>query len=63
MEFGAGFGQDGHVWAEQPVDRFVILNSSRLGEGSTHSNGIKVIEIQKDGLALEYAGTRFFSPK
>ncbi|MGV6827000.1 MAG: general secretion pathway protein GspB, partial [bacterium] len=52
-----------HVWSAKPQDRFVVLNSSRMTEGSRHNNGIKLIEIQRDGLLLEFSGERFIEPR
>lgn len=47
-----------HVYAEQPTQRFVILDGRRLGEGASPAAGIVLEEIRRDGLVLSVNGQR-----
>jgi hypothetical protein len=51
-----------HVYADDPLRRFVILNDTRLVEGET-SAGVTVREIRRDGVVLEWQGQRFLLPR
>ncbi len=53
---------DLHVYGEQADSRFVVINMSRYREGTTLSEGPRVIEILSNGIVLEHGGTRFFLP-
>jgi general secretion pathway protein B len=52
-----------HVYAEQPAQRFVIVDGDRKAEGDTLKDGIALREIRSDGLVLEFRGQRFFYPR
>ncbi|MDE2196188.1 MAG: general secretion pathway protein GspB [Gammaproteobacteria bacterium] len=54
---------DVHSYAQNPADRFVIINMRRYQAGDTLKEGPKVIEIVPDGVILEYRGQRFLLPR
>jgi general secretion pathway protein B len=47
-----------HVYAEEPAQRFVILDGRRLGEGASPQAGVVLEEIRRDGLVLSVDGRR-----
>jgi general secretion pathway protein B len=47
-----------HVFAEQPAQRFVILDGRRMGEGASPAAGIVLEEIRREGLVLSVNGQR-----
>lgn len=49
-----------HVYAPDPAQRFVILNSRKMREGGRTGKGLTVETITTEGVILEYAGKRFF---
>ena len=54
---------DLHVFAENPKDRFVMINMHRLGEGESLPSGVRVEAIRPDGVVLSYHGTQFLLPR
>lgn len=52
-----------HVYAENPVDRFVILNGVRQIEGDELPSGMKLVAIRVDGIVIEAEGKRFMVPR
>jgi general secretion pathway protein B len=48
-----------HVFDEQPRNRYVLINSQRLGEGETTSDGVRVELIAPEGVLLSWRGQRF----
>lgn len=51
-----------HVWAEQPGDRFVIIDGQRVSEG-TRLPGASVVEIRQDGVVLDVDGRLYLLPR
>ena len=49
-----------HVHDPVPGNRFVLLNGTRVREGETLPDGLKVLQIVPSGVALEWRGTQFF---
>lgn len=47
-----------HVYADEPAQRFVILDGRRLREGESAASGIGVEAIRRDGLVLSVNGRR-----
>ncbi|MBW8367886.1 MAG: general secretion pathway protein GspB [Arenimonas sp.] len=47
-----------HVFAEDPGQRFVILDGQRLGQGASPAAGVVLEEIRRDGLVLSVNGQR-----
>ena len=47
-----------HVYADEPAQRFVILDGRRLREGESLASGIGVEAIRRDGLVLSVNGRR-----
>ena len=47
-----------HVYADEPAQRFVILDGQRLGEGASPRAGLVLEEIRRDGLVLSVNGQR-----
>ena len=54
---------DIHVYSDEPADRFVFINMSKLREGSQLKEGPTVREITSDGVVLNYSGTDFLLPR
>ena len=50
---------DLHVYAEQPRDRYALINMQTVHEGDTLSEGARVLAITRDGVALDYRGQQF----
>lgn len=51
-----------HVWSEQPERRIAIIDGQRVGEGAS-VGGVVVVEIRRDGVALEFDGRRYLLPR
>ena len=49
-----------HVYAEDPVQRFVILDGRRLGEGAALAEGVFVQSIRRDGLVVSVRGQAYW---
>jgi general secretion pathway protein B len=54
---------DVHGYAENPADRFVVINMQRYVAGDTLKEGPRVVAITAQGVILEYDGTRFLLPR
>ncbi|MGB9430406.1 MAG: general secretion pathway protein GspB [Gammaproteobacteria bacterium] len=54
---------DVHSYAQNPADRFVVINMQRYQAGDTLKEGPKVLEIVPDGVILEYNGQAFLLPR
>ncbi|MCE3003564.1 MAG: general secretion pathway protein GspB [Xanthomonadaceae bacterium] len=52
-----------HVWNADPARRFIILGETRAAEGESAAQDLQVIEIRRDGVVLEFRGTRFLLPR
>jgi general secretion pathway protein B len=52
-----------HTWAEQPAQRFVLVNLKRYTEGARLAEGPLLVAIVPEGLVLEHEGTRFLLPR
>jgi general secretion pathway protein B len=52
-----------HVWNADPARRFVILGDSRAAEGESAGSELTVVEIRRDGVVLDFRGTRFLLPR
>jgi general secretion pathway protein B len=50
---------DLHVYATQPQQRFIFVNSHRYREGDTLTEGPVVEQITPDGAVLSFRGSRF----
>jgi hypothetical protein len=49
-----------HVHDPVPANRYVLLNGSKVREGETLPDGLKILQIVPSGVALEWRGQRFF---
>jgi general secretion pathway protein B len=47
------------VYAQQPEDRFAVVNGRRLTEGAELAPGLVLVEIRKRGLIFSYRNYRF----
>ena len=47
------------VYADNPADRFILLNGQRQAEGDSPSPGLEVEEIRRDGVVFTYRLYRF----
>ena len=54
---------DIHVFSNEPEDRFVFINMSKLREGSQLAEGPVVAEITPDGVVLGHRGQFFILPR
>jgi len=54
---------DIHVYSDEPEDRFVFINMSKLREGSQLAEGPVVAEITPDGVILGHRGQYFILPR
>lgn len=52
-----------HVYNADPARRFVILDDQRLAEGGATSDGASVVEIRRDGVVIDFRGSRFLLPR
>jgi general secretion pathway protein B len=50
---------DLHVYDADPAKRFVFVNMTRLREGETMQNGVRVESITQNGARLSYRGSSF----
>jgi general secretion pathway protein B len=50
---------DLHVYAAQPQQRFIFVNSRKYREGETMAEGPQVEQITADGAVLSFRGNRF----
>jgi general secretion pathway protein B len=48
------------VFAEQPENRFVLLNGERLREGEEMPNGLLLEEVRRDRAIFVYRDYRFY---
>lgn len=54
---------DIHAWAEDPRDRFVLINLRRYEEGDRLQEGLTLHRIMRNGVVLEFEGTLFTLPR
>lgn len=54
---------DLHVFAANPQQRFVMINTHKLREGDSLPEGVRVESITPDGAVLSQNGTRFLLPR
>jgi general secretion pathway protein B len=47
------------VYAEEPADRFLLVNGKRLGEKEALGNGVELEEIRREGAVFLYRKYRF----
>ena len=47
------------VYANEPGNRFVLVNGQRLVEGDSYGQGLEVAEIRRDGVVFSYRLYRF----
>lgn len=52
-----------HVFADEPAQRFVILDGRRQGEGASPADGVVIEEIRRDGVLLSANGRRLLLPR
>jgi general secretion pathway protein B len=50
---------DLHVYAERARDRYALINMQTVHEGDMLTEGVRVLGITRDGVALEYRGEQF----
>jgi general secretion pathway protein B len=49
-----------HVYADDPAQRFVILDGRRLGEGASVAEGVVLQSIGREGLVLSVRGQPYW---
>lgn len=52
-----------HVYAEDPLRRFAIVDGQRLREGDPFGPGAQLIEIRRDGLRVAWQGRTLWVPR
>jgi general secretion pathway protein B len=50
---------DLHVYATNPPDRYAFINMRKVHEGDVTPEGVRVTQITREGVVLEYRGTEF----
>jgi general secretion pathway protein B len=50
---------DLHAYAANPAERFIFLNMTKLKEGQTSPQGVRVESITPDGAILSWQGSKF----
>jgi general secretion pathway protein B len=50
---------DLHVYADRPRDRYAMINMQAVHEGDALSEGLRVLAITREGVALDYRGQQF----
>lgn len=51
------------VYSEDRSRRFAIIDGKRVNENGVMGNDLNLIEIQRDGMVLDFRGTRFLLPR
>jgi general secretion pathway protein B len=54
---------DVHVYATNPIERFVYINMRKYHEGAVLQEGPTVEHIRRDGVVLNFQGLRFILPR
>jgi general secretion pathway protein B len=52
-----------HVYAEDPGQRVVLIDGRRLREGDSLGEGLRLLEIRRDGSVLELDGRTYLLPR
>jgi general secretion pathway protein B len=50
---------DLHVYAANPADRYAFINMRKVREGDVTPEGVRVSQITREGVVLDYQGTEF----
>lgn len=50
---------DLHVYAANPADRYAFINMRKVHEGDVTPEGVRVSQITREGVVLDYRGTEF----
>ena len=50
---------DLHVYAERARDRYALVNMHRVHEGDVLPEGLRVLAITREGVAMDYRGQEF----
>lgn len=48
-----------HVFAEEPRERFVLVNGERFRTGDTLADGVRLVEIRREGAIVDFRDYRF----
>lgn len=59
QQLATGLSLDVHVYAEQPEQRFVLINMNRYREGDRLKEGAVLERITPQGVVLSYQGEQF----
>jgi general secretion pathway protein B len=54
---------DLHVYAQNPQERFALINMRKLHEGDSLQGGVRVESITPDGVVMSHGGTKFLLPR
>ncbi len=52
-----------HVYANDPAQRFMIVDGQRVGEGARLAGGVTLVRIRHDGAEIDAHGMRVLLPK
>jgi len=50
---------DLHVYAANPAERYAFINMHKVHEGDVTPEGVRVTQITREGVVLDYRGTEF----
>jgi general secretion pathway protein B len=50
---------DLHVYANNPAERYAFINMRKVREGDVTPEGVRVSQITREGVVLDYRGTEF----
>jgi len=52
-----------HFYSDDPARRFVVINDERVGEGAEVGTEVRVAEIRRDDVVLQFQGQSFQLPR
>lgn len=52
-----------YVYAEDPAQRFMIVDGQHVGEGARLADGVTLVRIRRDGAEIDAHGRRLLLPK
>jgi len=50
------------IYNDDPKQRFAVINQQRFFEGDEIGEGLRLVEVRRDGVVFEYDQYRFLLP-